>query len=52
MIVNLNDVSEIPREAEPLFPAFDARVEFEPVMLPEDLRKASGDIEAAAARFG
>lgn len=52
MVVNLNDVTEMPRIAEPLFLAFDAKVEFEPAMVPEDLMRASGDIEAAVKRFG
>ena len=40
MIVDLPDPSKIPAIAEPLFLAFDAAVNFHPVMTPEDLAKA------------
>lgn len=40
MVINLNDVSEIPSYAEPWFLEFNAKVEFHPVMTPEDLAKA------------
>jgi len=40
LIVNLKDVAEIPRLAEPWFLNFDATVEFMPAMVPEDLQKA------------
>jgi hypothetical protein len=40
LVVNMNDVSEIPRLAEPWFILFDAEVEFLPAMTPADLQKA------------
>jgi hypothetical protein len=40
MIVDLPDPSKIPAIAEPLFLAFDAAVNFHPVMTPDDLAKA------------
>jgi hypothetical protein len=40
MIVDLPDPSKIPSIAEPLFLAFDAAVNFDPVMTPDDLAKA------------
>jgi len=40
MIVDLPDPSKIPAIAEPLFLAFDAAVNFHPVMAPDDLAKA------------
>jgi hypothetical protein len=43
LVVDMKDTSEIPRYAEPWFLYFDARVEFVPVMTPEDLAKAGLD---------
>jgi hypothetical protein len=40
MIVDLPDASHIPKIAEHLFLAFEAKVEFLPCMTPEDLEKA------------
>ena len=51
IIFNMDDASQIPSIAEPWFLAFDAEVDVHPVMLPEDLGKASGDIEAAAKAY-
>ena len=51
-IVDMQNVSDMPRLAEPFFHAFEAFVEFHPVMLPEDLQKASGDIAAAVRKYG
>jgi len=39
LIVDFNDVSEIPVIAEPLFMGFNAAVEFIPVMNAEELKK-------------
>lgn len=39
MVVDLKDVSDIPSIAEPLFIAFNATVEFLPVMNAEELNK-------------
>jgi len=52
IFVDLDDASQIPEIAEPWFLAFDAQVEFHPVMTPEDLSRASGSIEEAAKNFG
>jgi hypothetical protein len=41
LIVNLNDVSQMPSVAEPWFLIFGADVEFHPVMLGEDLGRAN-----------
>jgi hypothetical protein len=43
LVVNMNDVSEMPRLAEPWFLVFDATVEFLPTMTPADLQKAGLD---------
>ncbi len=41
LIVNIDDVSQIPAFAEPWFLQFNAEIEFHPVMLGEDLEKAN-----------
>ncbi len=43
LIVNMNDVSEMARLAEPWYLNFDATVEFMPTMTPADLQKADLD---------
>ena len=43
IIIDMKDVSEIPRFAEPWFLHFDAGVEFLPTMTPADLEKAGLD---------
>jgi hypothetical protein len=40
IVVNMNDVSEMPAIAEPWFMLFDAAVQFLPAMTPADLQKA------------
>ena len=52
LIVNLESESKIPALAEPWFLAFNAAVEFRPVMKPEDLQRASGDIESCVRTYG
>ena len=52
LIVNLDDPSEIPGIAEPFFLATNATVEFLPVMLPEDLKKAGDSIGKAVEKYG
>jgi Domain of unknown function (DUF3303) len=41
LVVNMDDVSEIPKLAEPWFMQFDAEVQFLPTMTPVDLQKAN-----------
>jgi len=48
---NMDDASQIPSIAEPWFLAFNASIEIHPVMLPEDLGKASGSIQAAVDKY-
>ena len=43
LIVDMDDVSEMPRFSEPWFLAFDAAVEFLPTMTPQDLARAGLD---------
>ena len=52
LIVNLEHESKIPALAEPWFLAFNAAVELQPVMKPEDLQQASRDIESCAKVYG
>ena len=52
LIYDLNSAAEMPRIAEPWFLAANATVQFEPVMLPEDLAKAGPDIESAVKKYG
>jgi hypothetical protein len=40
LVVNMNEVSEMARLAEPWYIQFDASVEFLPAMTPADLQKA------------
>ena len=52
LVVNLDNASKIPALAEPWFLAFNAAVEFSPVMTPDDLQKASPDIESCVKIYG
>jgi len=52
IVVNMDDASQIPALAEPLFLWLKADVEFIPVMLPEDLAKAGPAIGAAFQKWG
>lgn len=52
VIVNMKDTSEIPAYAEPWFLAFNAHVEFHPVMSAEDLARATPAIEQAVRKYG
>ena len=52
LVVNMKDTSQIPAIAEPWFLAFNASVEFHPVMSPEDLAKAGPAIAKAAKNYG
>lgn len=52
IFLEMQDASQIPAIAEPWFLAFNASIEFQPVMLPEDLAKASGSIEKAVKKYG
>jgi hypothetical protein len=51
LFLELRDASQIPAIAEPWFLAFNARIEIHPVMIPEDLAKASGAIEQAVKKY-
>lgn len=51
IVVNVDDASQIPAVAEPLFLAFNATVRFHPVMTPDDLMKAGPAIEQATKKY-
>jgi hypothetical protein len=50
LIVNLNDASEIPKYAEPWFLTFDAKIEAQVAMTPEDLAK--GGLDQLGKKWG
>ena len=49
LIIDIDDVAEIPKYAEPFFLSFEAHVEFRVAMTPEDLGRAG--LEALGARW-
>ena len=51
IVVNIDDPSQIPALAEPLFFWQEASLELIPVMLPEDLAKSGPAIEAAVKEW-
>ena len=51
LFLDLQDASQIPAIAEPWMLAFNASIECHPVMVPEDLAKATSAIEAAAKKY-
>lgn len=51
VVFDLKDTSHIPVVAEPWFLAFNAQVEFQPVMNAEDLKKALGGINNAVHKY-
>ena len=52
IVVNLDDVSQVPSVAEPLFQAFNASIDVGIAMTGEDLQKADADIAQAAKTYG
>ena len=52
LVLNMDDASQIPAMAEPLFVGLDATVQIHPVMTAEDLERATPAIEQAAQRYG
>src|SRR5580692_11377619 len=51
-IVEMQDASQIPSIAEPLFLTMNAKIDLIPVMTPAGLAKAGPSIEAAVKKFG
>ena len=52
LIVNMDDASELPAKAEPLFHAMGATIQVHLVMTPEDLQKTLPAQEQAAQKYG
>jgi hypothetical protein len=52
LVINMDDASQIPAMAEPLFLGLDATVQVHPVMIPEDLARGGPAIERAAQKYG
>ena len=52
LFLDMQDAAQIPAIAEPWFLAFNASVEFHPVMVPDDLARAGGAIEAVVSKYG
>ena len=51
LIIQMENAYQIPSIAEPWFLAFNAAVEFHPVMLPEDLERAGAGIAEAVKAY-
>ena len=51
VVFDLKEPSQIPLIAEPLFAAFNAKVEFHPAMNVEDLKKAQSGIDKAVKKY-
>jgi hypothetical protein len=51
IFLEMQDASQIPAISEPWFLAFNASIEFHPVMVPDDLAKAGRSIEAAVKKY-
>src|SRR6476660_9204441 len=51
IFLDMQDASQIPAIAEPWFLAFNASIEIQPVMVPEDLARAGSAIEKAVKKY-
>ncbi len=51
LVVNMDDASQIPAVAEPLFLAMDATVQVHPVFTPEDMPRAMESMQQAAQKY-
>ena len=49
--MDLKEASQIPAIVEPWFLAFNASIDIQPVMKPEDLMKAAPAIERAVKKY-
>ena len=49
--LDMKDASQIPALVEPWFLSFNASVEIRPVMTPDDLKKATKDIEKTVKKY-
>ena len=51
IFLEMQDASQIPAIAEPWLLAFNASIEIHPVMVPDDLARASDAIEKAVKKY-
>ncbi len=51
LFLEMKDASQIPEIAEPWFLAFNASIQIHPVMVPDDLNRAGGAIEAVVKKY-
>jgi hypothetical protein len=51
LFLEMQDASQIPEIAEPWFLSLNASIEIHPVMVPDDLKRAGGAIEAAVKKY-
>lgn len=52
VFLHMQDSAEIPKLAEPWFLAFNAGIEIDPVMAPEDLAKAAPAFDSTVKKYG
>ena len=52
LVVNIDDASQIPAVAEPLFFGLGATVQIHPVMTQEDLARAGEALEQSTQKYG
>lgn len=52
IFLDIQDASQIPAVAEPWFLSFNASVELHPVMVLDDLKKATPNIAQAVKKYG
>lgn len=52
LIINMEDVSELPKIAEPWFLALNGRIDIKPAMVVDDLIKAGEDMKKSVEMFG
>lgn len=52
IVVNIDDMHQIPAVCEPFFLALGADIDLVPVMTPDDLEKAGPGIKRAAKKYG
>ncbi len=51
LIIQMDSASKIPAIAEPWFQAFNAKVDIQPVMVPQDLKNAEQDMASSAKTY-
>jgi hypothetical protein len=51
-VINVDDASQIPAKTEPLLLGLGAAIQMQPVMIPEDLDKATEALEHVSQKYG